>query len=230
MSDIKVIETRDGSSSLLIPEMNETYHSTHGAITEAEYVFLKMGVDHFCETHPNQEEINILEIGFGTGLNAWLTALAAQESKVKIKFTSIEKFPLDSKLVDQLNYKFKKESDESKMLFEKVHSSEWEMECLVTDWFDLTKIQTDITDFNPANESFDLIYFDAFAPSKQPEMWSPEVLKRMYDLLKTNGVFVTYCAQGQFKRDLKAVGFVTEELDGPPGKKEMTRGTKVDTK
>ncbi|WP_422361073.1 tRNA (5-methylaminomethyl-2-thiouridine)(34)-methyltransferase MnmD [Reichenbachiella sp.] len=229
MSDIKVIETRDGSSSLLIPEMNETYHSTHGAITESEYVFLKMGVNHFRETHPNQKEIKILEIGFGTGLNAWLTALVAQESKIKIKFTSIEKFPLDANLVNQLNYKDKKESDESRVLFEKVHNADWDNECAVTEWFNLTKIQIDLANFNPTNESFNLIYFDAFAPSKQPEMWSQEVLKKMFDLLKTNGVFVTYCAQGQFKRDLKAVGFATEELDGPPGKKEMTRGTKINT-
>ncbi|WP_456460120.1 tRNA (5-methylaminomethyl-2-thiouridine)(34)-methyltransferase MnmD [Reichenbachiella sp.] len=225
MLDIKVIETRDGSSSLLIPEMNETYHSTHGAITESEYVFLKMGVDHFSETHPDQKEIKILEIGFGTGLNAWLTALAARQ--LKIKFTSIEKFPLEASLIDQLNYKEKKESDESKRIFERIHSAEWEKECQITDEFDLTKIQTDINEFNPSAESFDLIYFDAFAPSKQPEMWSQEVLRKMYDLLKTGGVFVTYCAQGQFKRDLKAVGFVTEELEGPPGKKEMTRGTKL---
>jgi len=229
MSDIQIIETRDGSSSLLIPEMNETYHSTHGAITESEYVFLKMGVDHFRETHPNQKEINILEIGFGTGLNVWLTALAAQLSKTKIKFTSIEKFPLDSNLVDQLNYKDKKKSDEARMVFENIHNSNWEKACQITEWFELTKVQTDITDFNPAGKPFDLIYFDAFAPSKQPEMWSLEVLKKMYDLLVHGGILVTYCAQGQFKRDLKAVGFNTEELDGPPGKKEMTRGTKVDT-
>ncbi|WP_420580341.1 tRNA (5-methylaminomethyl-2-thiouridine)(34)-methyltransferase MnmD [Reichenbachiella sp.] len=228
MPDIKVIETRDGSSSLLIPEMNETYHSTHGAITESEYVFLKMGVDHFLENHPNQNEIRILEIGFGTGLNAWLTALAAEELKVKFKFTSIEKFPLDSNLIDQLNYKYKKDTAESRKIFENIHRADWGKECSIRDWFDLTKEQTDIADFNPANESFDLIYFDAFAPSKQPEMWSQNVLTKMYDLLKNRGVFVTYCAQGQFKRDLKAVGFETEELKGPPGKKEMTRGTKVE--
>lgn len=227
MTDIKVIETRDGSSSLLIPEMNETYHSTHGAITESEYVFLKMGVDHFRETHPDQLEINILEIGFGTGLNAWLTALEVQDAPYKIKFATIEKYPLDPDLVDQLNYKEKKESQDSKAIFENIHNSDWENDCQISGNFSLTKVKTDIANFNPKAESFDLIYFDAFAPSKQPEMWSIDVLKKMYDLLKPTGVFVTYCAQGQFKRDLKAVGFATEELDGPPGKKEMTRGTKL---
>lgn len=227
MSDIQIIETRDGSSSLLIPEMNETYHSTHGAITESEYVFLKMGLDHFRETNPGQKEIRILEIGFGTGLNAWLTALHVEGKDVKVKFSSIEKFPLDAALIDQLNYKDKKESALAKNIFSKLHEVEWEKDCSISAQFDLTKNKTDILDFNPNPESFDLIYFDAFAPSKQPEMWSLKVLKKMYDLLKSNGVFVTYCAQGQFKRDLKAVGFVTEELDGPPGKKEMTRGTKT---
>lgn len=229
MSDIKVIETRDGSSSLLIPEMNETYHSTHGAITESEYVFLKMGLDHIREIQPDNKEINILEIGFGTGLNAWLTAWAVENIDVKINFTSIEKFPLEQALVDQLNYKDQKQSERAKEIFNDVHCASWEQPVEISDQFNLTKVKTDLFEFSPQTESFDLIYFDAFAPSKQPEMWSQEVLKKMFDILKTDGVFVTYCAQGQFKRDLKAVGFDTEELDGPPGKKEMTRGTKPST-
>ncbi|SMD34533.1 tRNA U34 5-methylaminomethyl-2-thiouridine-forming methyltransferase MnmC [Reichenbachiella faecimaris] len=230
MSDIRVIETRDGSSSLLIPEMNETYHSTHGAITESEYVFLKMGLDHFRDKHPEQKEISILEIGFGTGLNVWLTALAVENSGLKINFFSIEKYPLKPELIEKLNYKDKRKSDGARSLFAKVHEVEWEKQCEISQAFSLTKIQTDIATFSPDRESYDLIYFDAFAPSKQPEMWSQEVLSKMHELLKPNGVFVTYCAQGQFKRDLKAVGFDTEELDGPPGKKEMTRGTKMATK
>ncbi|UXX80350.1 tRNA (5-methylaminomethyl-2-thiouridine)(34)-methyltransferase MnmD [Reichenbachiella carrageenanivorans] len=227
MSDIQVIETRDGSSSLLIPEMNETYHSTHGAITESEYVFLKMGLDHFREKHKEQKIIRILEIGFGTGLNPWLTTMAVLGQEIDIRFTSIEKYPLAPDLVAQLNYKDQKSGEMSKKLFTKLHQATWEEESQISDQLTLTKVKTDIADFNPDSECFDLIYFDAFAPSKQPEMWSYEVLRKMYDLLTPNGVFVTYCAQGQFKRDLKAVGFETEELDGPPGKKEMTRGTKL---
>lgn len=226
MPDIKVIETRDGSSSLLIPEMNETYHSTHGAITESEYVFLKMGLTYLIEKAPEQNEISILEVGFGTGLNAWLTALATDQLEPKVQFTTLEKFPLDATLIDQLNYVEKKETDQSKMIFEKLHQANWEAFSPITEKFEIKKLQIDISDFKPEANTFDLIYFDAFAPSKQPEMWTQEVLKKMYDILKPCGVFVTYCAQGQFKRDLKAVGFNTEELDGPPGKKEMTRGTK----
>lgn len=226
MSDIKVIETRDGSSSLLIPEMNETYHSTHGAITESEYVFLKMGLDCYREKHPEQKEIHILEVGFGTGLNAWLTAWAVDNQDVKIKFTSIEKYPLAKSLVDQLNYRNKKNSEKATELFDQVHACSWEQSVQISDSFELNKLETDIFKFITDSPSFDLIYFDAFAPSKQPEIWSQEVLRKMYDVLNPNGIFVTYCAQGQFKRDLKAVGFSTEELEGPPGKKEMTRGTK----
>ncbi|MEO9805279.1 MAG: tRNA (5-methylaminomethyl-2-thiouridine)(34)-methyltransferase MnmD [Reichenbachiella sp.] len=225
MSNIKVIETRDGSSSLLIPEMNETYHSTHGAITESEYVFLKMGLNHFREMHTDQNEIRILEIGFGTGLNVWLTALAAMDFDLKIKFVSIEKFPLEANLVNQLNYRNKK-GTEAEEIFDQIHSSGWGKEQAITDQFSLIKNKSDLFDFDTPAQSFDIVYFDAFAPSKQPEMWSLEILNKMFDLLDEGGVFVTYCAQGQFKRDLKLAGFETEELEGPPGKKEMTRGTK----
>lgn len=228
MSDIKVIETRDGSSSLLIPEMNETYHSTHGAITESEYVFLKMGLNRLLEIYPDKQTVKILEVGFGTGLNAWLTALASEDKGTTIEYFSIEKFPLEQNLIDQLNYKNKKGDVLAGELFDQLHLAPWGNEQAISDQFLLTKIKEDIFEFDAAAGHFDLIYFDAFAPSKQPEMWSPDVLKKMFDLLNPGGLFVTYCAQGQFKRDLKSVGFETEELDGPPGKKEMTRGTKKD--
>lgn len=228
MSDIRIIETRDGSSSLLISEMNETYHSTHGAITESEYVFLKMGMSFVLERNTSPKEVNILEIGFGTGLNAWLTALTANETKYKVNFTTLEKFPLEIKLVSKLNYADKKETDGGKKLFDQLHQSEWESAIDLGNYFSLTKKEIDIFEFEASEATFDLIYFDAFAPSRQPEMWSLEILKKMHKVLKKDGVFVTYCAQGQFKRDLKQVGFQVESLDGPPGKKEMTRGIKTD--
>ncbi len=225
MTDIKVIETRDGSSSLLVPDMNETYHSTHGAITESGYVFLKMGLNHLCGLQPDKKEISLLEIGFGTGLNAWLTALATPAA-VRIEFTSIEKYPLEQELVDQLNYKDRKRESGASALFDRLHTAPWGKEETITDRFSLKKVESDIFDFDPPSQSFDLVYFDAFAPSKQPGMWVEKILNKMYNLLVPGGIFVTYCAQGQFKRDLKKVGFVIEELHGPPGKKEMTRGTK----
>lgn len=226
MPKVEIIETRDGSSSLFLPEMNETYHSTHGALTEAKYVFLDKGLEFIIDQNPSISTIRILEIGFGTGLNAWLTAIEAQKLGIKIEFTSLEKFPLDKATISQLNYQNGCSKEDSN-LFHAVHACTWGNLQKINSKFDLQKIEVDIFDFEPSNETFDLVYFDAFAPSKQPELWKPEVLAKMYKCLAFGGVFVTYCAQGQFKRDLKAAHFETQELPGPPGKKEMTRGVKV---
>ena len=226
MSEIIIIETRDGSSSLFIPEMNETYHSTHGAITESEYVFLKMGLEYVKQSTPDKKFIKILEIGFGTGLNAWLTAIKAQETNFKVEFTTLEKFPLAPEIVSKLNYVDQKQELNSKNLFNKIHEANWEQSVTVSDHFKIMKLEADVIDFQKEEGSFDLIFFDAFAPSKQAEMWSSKILGNMHKLLTAGGVFVTYCAQGQFKRDLKSAGFTVEVLEGPPGKKEMTRGIK----
>ncbi|MGL1887948.1 MAG: tRNA (5-methylaminomethyl-2-thiouridine)(34)-methyltransferase MnmD [Reichenbachiella sp.] len=223
MPKVEIFETKDGSHSLLLPEMNETYHSTHGARTESEYVFTKMGLDKLMELHPDQKEIRILEIGFGTGLNPLLNAVEAEKRQVNIEFTSMEKFPLDDSITSKLNYAT---SPEEKDIYDKLHQAEWNTLVKLTDHFSLHKMEVDIMNFAPLDYYFDLIYFDAFAPSKQPEMWTPEILTKMYSCQSIGGVFSTYCAQGQFKRDLKSVGYLTEELPGPPGKKEMTRGIK----
>lgn len=225
MPKVEIFETKDGSHSLLLPEMNETYHSTHGATTESAYVFIDKGLNHYRSLYPDHKIIRILEIGFGTGLNPWLTALEADKQSLKVEFTSLEKFPLEPEITTQLNYA-NTHSEAAKSLFDKIHSVSWESLQPVTDYFSLQKINTDIYTFLGATGLFDIIYFDAFAPSKQPEMWAPEILKKMHDLLSPKGIFTTYCAQGQFKRDLKSVGFAIEELQGPPGKKEMTRGIK----
>ena len=226
MPKIEVIETKDGSSSLYLPDMDETYHSTHGALTESQFVFLKMGLHHFSAIRTPTDPIKILEIGFGTGLNAWLTAIEIEKQEENsVEFTTLEKFPLSKSVISQLNY-IEGYSEAARNLFDRCHSCKWGSLEPLTRQFSLRKIETDITSGAIEKEHYDVIYFDAFAPSKQPEMWSPEVLNKMFESLKSGGVLVTYCAQGQFKRDLKAAGFTTEELPGPPGKKEMTRGTK----
>lgn len=223
MPKVEIFETKDGSHSLLLPEMNETYHSTHGAMTESQYVFIQMGLDYLQQEQPERKEVKILEVGFGTGLNAWLAAVEAEKRGLKVTFHTLEKFPLDKEIWSQLNYA---REDSTQELFSAIHSAAWESEIEVSEFFSIQKFETDIFEYQPADGTFDLIFFDAFAPSKQPEMWQPAVLKKMFDCLRAAGVFVTYCAQGQFKRDLKAQGFFTEELPGPPGKKEMTRGSK----
>lgn len=226
MSDIKIIETKDGSSSLFIPSMDETYHSTHGAITESEYVFLAKGLSNYQQQHPKQAVVNILEIGFGTGLNPWLTALATLEGQQQIHFTSLEKFPLSDSLIAQLNYTAQKDTAESKEIFAAIHECPWEKEVEITSFFSLLKLETDFLTYQAEAGSFDVIYFDAFAPSKQSEMWSLELFEKLFSMLSSDGVLVTYCAQGQFKRDLRDAGFTVETLEGPPGKKQMTRGLK----
>lgn len=225
MPKVELFETKDGSHSLLLPEMNETYHSTHGAKTESVYVFIDKGLHHYRSINPKQETVRILEVGFGTGLNPWLTALEADKGSIKVEFTSLEKFPLEPEIISKLNYA-DAHDEVSKSIFDKIHEVKWETLQPVSDYFSVNKLNKDIHTFHDDVGSYDIIYFDAFAPSKQPEMWTPEILGKMYDLLSDRGVFTTYCAQGQFKRDLKSVGFTIEELQGPPGKKEMTRGIK----
>ncbi|SHK57250.1 tRNA U34 5-methylaminomethyl-2-thiouridine-forming methyltransferase MnmC [Reichenbachiella agariperforans] len=226
MPKVEIFETKDGSHSLLLPEMNETYHSTHGAITEAQYVFLEKGLAHYRERNPDQQVIRVLEIGFGTGLNAWLTALETNKSMESLVYTSLEKYPLAKEVTDQLNYVGQLGDENGQEVFDRVHAVAWNEQQKITELFSLIKVETDVFQFEVEEAVYDLIFFDAFAPSKQPEMWSPEVLAKMYQGLAQNGVLVTYCAQGQFKRDIKSAGFEIEELPGPPGKKEMTRATK----
>lgn len=211
-----LIETHDGSHSIRVEEMNETYHSIHGALQEAKHVFLK---EAFYQT---EEEVCILEVGFGTGLNTFLTMLEAHKTARKVYYVGIEKFPVHNDMLRTLNYGDLLNEPE---WFDEIHSLNWNVELPVSDYFTLTKLKEDIVNVD-YHELFDIIYFDAFAPDKQPEMWSKEVFTKMYSALKPGGILVTYCAKGQVKRDLKAVGFTVETVKGPPGKREMTRARK----
>lgn len=215
----EIIVTNDGSNSLYIPEMDETYHSVHGAIQEAKHVFIENGLKLF-----QQEEIRVFEVGFGTGLNAFLSEQYSAENNVGIIYHSIEAFPVEVELIKNLNYNhlIKYNLD----VFNSIHTSDWEAESVISDTFNLTKIEAKIEDFNIELNSYDLVFFDAFGPRAQPEMWSISILQKMYDCLISKGKLVTYCAQGQFKRNLKSIGFLVENVPGPPGKREMTIATK----
>lgn len=219
---IKIITTEDGSHSLYDEELNETYHSTRGAKGESLHVFIKEGLEYWRSKNQT-EEICILEIGLGTGLNAFLTAQFAEANSQTILFTSLEPFPIDKDIFQNLNYY---ESDSEKALMLNIHESEWEKEVEITKSFKLFKSTSKLESFN-SSRLFDLIYFDAFAPSKQPEVWSLDNLKRCYSMLSIGGMLTTYCAQGQFKRNLAEAGFEVETLQGAMGKKEMVRGTKA---
>jgi tRNA U34 5-methylaminomethyl-2-thiouridine-forming methyltransferase MnmC len=185
--------------------MDETYHSRHGAVQESMHVFIKNGLDRCIA-----EEINVFEVGFGTGLNALLTALSGK----KVNYTSIEAFPLEEEVYSQLNY-------EPKDLLLELHRNQE----LQTANFKLQKIHITLQSVQ-LDSVYDIIFFDAFAPSKQPEMWELPMIAKVCNALKPGGIFVTYCAKGQLKRDLKSLGLEVETLPGPPGKKEMVRGTK----
>ncbi|RLD22275.1 MAG: methyltransferase [Bacteroidetes bacterium] len=220
-SNIKLIKTEDGSHSLYVKELDETYHSNHGAIQESNHIFIKAGFDYVLSNHPNLPHINILEFGFGTGLNALLTAKRSS-NEGKVIYETLEKYPLPQDITQELNYG-KILGDET--LFEKILSAEWEDAIEISASFLLKKIKVDFRDFS-SSPKYHLIYFDAFAPNKQPNLWAKPIFEKCYDLLIPGGAMVTYSAKGQFKRDLKAIGFEVESLPGPPGKFEITRAIK----
>jgi tRNA U34 5-methylaminomethyl-2-thiouridine-forming methyltransferase MnmC len=211
--------TSDGSHTFYMPEINEYYHSHHGAIQEAMHVFIKNGLQKFGA----QKEITIFEVGFGTGLNALLTCLESEGLGLKIEYLGLEAFPLDADEYADLNFATSINNVDATSYFEKIHAANWKEKTEISTNFALTKIKNTLENVVLAENSLDLIYFDAFGPRVQPEMWTIELFQKLYDALKSHGIFVTYCAKGQVKRDLKSVGFALETLAGPPGKREMIR-------
>ena len=214
----KLVITNDGSHSIFNPEVNETYHSKHGAIVEAEHVFIKNGL-----LAENKNQFNILEVGFGTGLNALLTAQKAQQKKNTINYHGIELYPVPKESYSQLNFTELIGEKKSKLL--QIHECNWEEEHVINSFFKLTKNKIALENYT-SKTKFDIIYFDAFSPEKQPELWTTEVFQNMYNLLNEDGFLVTYCAKGIVKRTMKSVGFEIVVLDGPPGKRQMTRANK----
>ena len=214
----KLVITNDGSHSIFNAEMNECYHSKHGAIVEAEHVFIKNGL-----LAENKKQFNILEIGFGTGLNALLTAQKAKQKNISVNYHGIELYPVETANYIQLNFCELIGADNSELL--KLHECNWETENKIHDFFKLTKNKIALEDYT-SNTKFDIIYFDAFSPEKQPQLWTAKIFKNMHNLLKEDGFLVTYCAKGVVKRTMKEVGFKIIVLDGPPGKRQMTRANK----
>jgi len=224
MSDIRIIETQDGSHSLFVPALNETYHSFHGALQEAEYVFIKMGLHRWCSSYGNS--LKIVEVGFGTGLNALLTLRESLQRKIQIEYTTIEAYPVNPDLLKKLNYKDKIELVDIGIWFDRLHEAKWNEKVDLSKDFVLHKIKGELKECKLSKNYFDLVYYDAFAPSKQADMWDYELLDKVAGTIAERGIFTTYCATGQLKRDLKTIGLEVETLPGPPGKKEMVRATK----
>ncbi len=218
-----LLKTGDGSYTLHISEWDEQYHSKHGAITEAVHVFIKEGLYHWFSVNTNAE-ISIMEIGFGTGLNAFLTLLETEKSNFKINYTGIEAYPLSIEEVKGMNYYSLLNASEE--IFLTLHNCPWEEKSTISQNFNLTKQQKLFSEITAEN-TFNLIYFDAFGIRVQPELWTEEIFQKMYNSLKSKGVLVTYAANGNARRAMQAVGFKVEKLVGPPGKKEMLRATKL---
>jgi len=223
----KIITTGDGSKTIHIPEWNEQYHSKHGAIQEARHVFLETGLQYYTDksTSKATASISILEIGFGTGLNAFLTFFKAKALGLKIDYIGIEAFPVSAQEAQEMDYAAHVKEEQALAVFSALHTGDWEQPFQISKDFTLTKRHQkfeDITDIN----RFDLVYFDAFGPRVQPELWTEDIFLKMFTSLKPNGVLTTYCAQGAARRAMQAAGFVVERLPGPPGKREMLRATK----
>lgn len=219
----KIVLTRDGSSTILNTALNQHYHSIHGAVQESQHVFMKMGWREF-KIQDSKLNIEILEIGFGTGLNAFLVLKEClRNASVKCAYTSLEAFPLEMENIAALNYADENERE----IFQSLHDAEWNREEVISNNFVLEKINARLEDFIPQQNSYDLVFFDAFSPEAQPELWTEEIFRKLFSAMKENGILVTYCAKGQVRRNLKSAGFTVERLQGPPGKREMLRGRKL---
>ena len=218
--DIKIILSKDGSHTLYREDIDETYHSKHGAIQEAQHVFIDMGLK---EVEKSKKDINILEVGFGTGLNALLTCL---NCKSKINYIGLEAIPLKNNVLDGLNYDTTVIEDNSQEIFKSIHNAPWETQYPITSLFSIQKVEKEIQKYEIA-QPIDVVYYDAFGPNSQAEMWDISIFEKIYKAMRSQGIFVTYCAKGQVRRDLESVGFVMERLEGPPGKREMLRGRKL---
>ena len=217
----KIITTGDGSKTIRIEEWNEQYHSKHGAIAESYHVFIENGLLQIAHA-----DFEVLEMGFGTGLNALISLKVAKEHNLNIKYTAVEAFPVQKREWSVLNYSESLQGPKLEKYFEHMHSAAWEKETAITDFFSLIKIKHDMATFKACDE-FDLVYFDAFGYRVQPELWSQDVFANMYQALKADGILVTYAAKGEVRRTMQRAGFQVERLPGPPGKREMLRGRKT---
>lgn len=219
MSNLKkeLLQTSDGSFTIHLPEWNESYHSKHGAIQEAYHVFIQNGLDLFSD----KDQVSILEIGFGTGLNAFITLLESKNRNQKIQYTGIEAFPVTEEIYEKLNYPELLNASEHKTLFMDLHRSEWNLKHEITSTFLLEKNQMKFEEIIFENK-YDLIYFDAFGFRVQPELWSLDIFGRMYKSLKNKGILTTYACRGVITKNLKESGFEVKKVAGPIGKREMT--------
>ncbi|SNR52566.1 tRNA (5-methylaminomethyl-2-thiouridine)(34)-methyltransferase MnmD [Hymenobacter mucosus] len=222
---VEVRTTADGSSTLYVPALDEHYHSTHGAVQEARHVYLAAGLAPILDTTAGP--VWVLEIGFGTGLNALLTLERSHDSAHPIFYDTIEKFPLPWSVVEQMNTEAYITNPELLDYHQQLHAATWNRPVALTPRFELYKRSGELQTTALPTNTYQVVYFDAFAPEKQPDMWTDEVFAQLYEATAPDGVLVSYCAKGSFRRSLKAAGWLVEKIPGPPGKREMTRARKA---
>lgn len=217
---ISIIKTNDGSNTLFSNTFDDQYHSTFGALQESRFIYIQTGLN-YCE----HNSIKIFEVGFGTGLNAILTFIEGFNKKINIEYHTIELFPIDIETINQLNY-FKFLSNDQKSIYKELHDCKWSKKIKISENFTFRKEKYDFNNYI-FNEMYDLIYFDAFAPEKQPNMWSGENFAKLFDILNNNGILVTYSSKGIVKNNLRNAGFKVTRLDGPKGKRHILRAQKL---
>lgn len=222
----KLVQTKDNSFTLFVPELDEHYHSIHGALAEAEHIFIDAGL----KPIEDRNTISILEIGFGSGLNACLTALYADAQGLNIFYQGLEKYPVLEEEWRALNYPSIINQSGAEQIMIDLHAAPWSEKTRLNSQFQLLKSQVDFREFRAEENTFDLIYFDAFAPSAQANLWSLAVFAEMYKSLKVGGRLVTYCVKGSVRRTMQEAGFTVEKIPGPPGKREMARALKLSEK
>jgi tRNA U34 5-methylaminomethyl-2-thiouridine-forming methyltransferase MnmC len=213
----EILVTSDGSTTIHLPDLDEQYHSKNGSINETYHVFINSGLKLVAS-----EKVSVLEIGFGTGLNCFITYLEGEKA---IDYVGVEAYPVTAEEVEKMNFISVLKAEKERAIFDKMHTVSWEEKHQITDGFSLLKrkqLFENIVD----EDAFDLIYFDAFGARVQPELWSEEIFRKMFTALKENGILVTYSAKGSVRRAMLAVGFTVERLPGPPGKREMLRAIK----
>lgn len=217
-----IIRTEDGSDSLFLPVLSESYHSKFGALSESKHVFIEAGLKRIIR----QETINILEIGFGTGLNALITLAEAELKMISVNYHTVEPFPLSFEILEKLNYTLLPEFVKYEELFLNLHASTYNSPILINDYFQLLKLKEKVEDISLEPDYFHLVYFDAFSPEVQPELWTVDIFSKLIKAMDCGAMLVTYSAKGLVRRNMKEVGFIVERLAGPKGKREMLRATK----
>jgi tRNA U34 5-methylaminomethyl-2-thiouridine-forming methyltransferase MnmC len=219
----ELIITGDGSDTLYVPDLDEHYHSKFGAVNESLHVFIESG---FYKAVKSFDEIQILEVGFGTGLNALLTWMEAERIPIKVNYFAIEPFPLDAEVWSALNYPDYFCTFSYREIYYRLHEMDWERNERISPFFSICKIRSPLEDYLPEPDKFNLVYFDAFGPAVQPDLWTEEIFRKIFSSMKNKGILVTYSVKGSVRKALRISGFLVEKLPGPAGKREITRAIK----